>query len=163
MFSASNLPIFTTGLRPARRPLIGRVLYLNQLTDRCWLGKIPPQGWQYQQIQWRLQISKEQGSISTQFTNLKTAVEKDQFFLSWATSPSIWGAVCFSRPPRIIWILGPKGRITSRVGEPFRGFFGVIRACEVFAYYMNLLFWFLAPSCFAGLGETESDWLTAPH
>ena len=31
MFSVSNLPIFTSGLRPARRLLIGGVLYLNQL------------------------------------------------------------------------------------------------------------------------------------
>ena len=31
MFSVGNLPIFTSGLRPARRLLIGGVLYLNQL------------------------------------------------------------------------------------------------------------------------------------
>ena len=31
MFSVSNLPIFSTGLRPARRLLIGGVLYFNQL------------------------------------------------------------------------------------------------------------------------------------
>ena len=31
MFSVSNLPIFSTGLRPARRLLIGGVLYLSQL------------------------------------------------------------------------------------------------------------------------------------